>query len=124
MHLTTLLRRNQTPWERKLWDVLRVKGLGIKFRRQVKIENFIVDFLCPAKKLIIELDGGHHNEKQNKETDLNRQRKLEVKGYKVLRFWNNEVDSNLEGVVEKILGHIKQSSPASPLIPPRERGGR
>jgi len=107
MHLTTLLRRNQTPWERKLWNTLRAKGLGVKFRRQVKIENFLVDFLYPSKKLVIELDGGHHNQKVINEKDKERQRKLEVKGYKVLRFWNNEIDNNLEGVVEKILEHIK-----------------
>lgn len=103
MRLTTLLRRNQTPWERKLWNVLKAKGLGAKFRRQVKIEKFIVDFLCPLRKLIIELDGGHHNEKGPQKNDKDRQRKLEIKGYKVIRFWNNEVENNLEAVVEKIL---------------------
>ncbi|MEK9181092.1 MAG: DUF559 domain-containing protein [Patescibacteria group bacterium] len=106
MHLTTLLRRSQTLWEKKLWDVLKAKGIGLKFRRQVKIENFIVDFLCPHKKLIIELDGGHHNQVIVGQKDIARQRKLEIKGYKVLRFWNNEIDSNLEGVVERILQYL------------------
>lgn len=106
MHLTTLLRRNQTPWERKLLNVLKAKGLGVKFRRQVKIENFIVDFFCPSKKLIIELDGGHHNEQENKTEDEARQRKLEIKGYKILRFWNNEVDNNLEGVIQAIRDNL------------------
>ncbi|OGE81529.1 MAG: hypothetical protein A2826_00550 [Candidatus Doudnabacteria bacterium RIFCSPHIGHO2_01_FULL_43_23] len=107
LHFTTLLRQTQTPWESKLWYHLRAKRLNkIKFRRQVKIENFIVDFLCPSKKLIIELDGGHHNEKSISEKDKIRQRKLETKGYKVLRFWNNEIDDNIDGVISEILKYL------------------
>lgn len=86
---------------------MRASKLGAKFRRQVKIENFIVDFLCPSRQLIIELDGGHHNEKTISKKDMERQRKLEVKGYKVLRFWNNDVDNNSDGVTAIILRAIK-----------------
>ncbi|PIR97030.1 MAG: DNA (cytosine-5-)-methyltransferase [Candidatus Doudnabacteria bacterium CG10_big_fil_rev_8_21_14_0_10_41_10] len=103
VHFTTVLRKNQSPWEAKLWNVIRAKRLGkIKFRRQVKIDNFIVDFLCPSRKLIIELDGEHHNWDKFKKKDLLRQKKLEEKGYRVLRFWNNDIDRNLEGVVTEI----------------------
>lgn len=106
IHLTTLLRKNQTPWERKLWNVLRANKLGAQFRRQYKIESYIVDFCCPSKKLIIELDGGHHGEDKIKEADSKRQHSLEIKGYKVLRFWNNDIDSNLPGVIEIILRYL------------------
>ena len=107
VHLSTKLRKNQTPWEHKLWYVLRAKRLkGVKFRRQVKIENFFVDFFCPSRKLVIELDGGHHNEAEQVAKDNKRQRKLEAKGYTVLRFWNNDIDDNLEGVVEEILKYL------------------
>ena len=122
-HFTTVLRKNQTPWEHKLWNVLRAKRFrGVKFRRQVRIEGFIVDFLCPSRKLIIELDGGQHNEEYKTLKDKVRQRRLEIKGYKVLRFWNNEVDHNLEGVIEEISKY--SLFPASPLIPLRERRGK
>ena len=74
--------------------------------RQKPIDNFIVDFLCPSRKLIIELDGGHHNWDKFKKKDLLRQKKLEKKGYRVLRFWNNDVESNLDGAVSKIAEYL------------------
>ena len=103
-HITRILRRQQTPWEIKVWNVLRNRQIGgMKFRRQLKISSFVVDFCCIEKKLIIELDGGHHNEELNIASDDQRQRFLESLGYKVLRFWNNDVDGNLEGIVQIIL---------------------
>lgn len=63
------------------------------------VEGFIVDFYCHDKKLIIELDGGHHNQEINKALDKRRQMLLERVGYTVLRFWNNEIDNNLDGVL-------------------------
>jgi very-short-patch-repair endonuclease len=97
------LRTEQTPWEAKLWKRIRAgRFYGLKFKRQQVIENFIVDFYCHSKKLIIELDGGHHNEDRNQKLDHKRQEFLEKKNYIVLRFWNNEIDNNLDGVLEKV----------------------
>ena len=93
------LRRNQTHVERLLWRAPRDRQLGgMKFRRQVPIGAYIVDFLCLEAMLIIELDGGQHTS----ETDEPRQTWLEQQGYRVLRFWNNEVTENLVGVLTVI----------------------
>lgn len=75
---------------------------GSHFRRQAPIGAYIVDFFCPAKRLIIELDGGHHNEDDVATRDLERQRWLENEGYRVIRFWNSEITSDLTGVLERI----------------------
>lgn len=95
------LRHNLTPAERKLWAVLRNDQLGISFRRQHAIGSYVVDFCCLKKKLIIELDGGQHLEQQ--EYDQVRTEFLQAKGYRVLRFWNNDVLSDLNGVIKVIL---------------------
>lgn len=93
-----------TEAERLLWFQLRDRRLaGLKFRRQVPIGPYIVDFVCPEKKVIVEIDGGQHNLPNERSCDLERTRFLEAKGYKVLRFWNNEVMGNLEGVLAVIL---------------------
>ncbi len=103
-HVTRELRKNQTPWEQKLWRVIRNRGIGgLKFRRQVKIGAHVVDFCCLESKLVIELDGGHHNEQEHMKLDEIRKRQIESLGFKVLRFWNTEVDSNLEGIIQAIL---------------------
>ena len=119
-HVTTILRQNQTPQEAKLWQVLRNRGIGdLKFRRQYRIGNYVVDFCCLKKKLVVEVDGGHHNEPTYRLADEKRQRSIERQGFKVLRFWNSDIDGNLEGVVEVIL----QNAGASPQpSPSRERG--
>ena len=97
------LRKNQTPQEKKLWNLLRNhRFYGYEFRRQYPIGDYIVDFICRKKKIIIELDGSQHNESENIDKDKQRTEFLENKGYKVLRFWNNEVDNNIEGVFEII----------------------
>lgn len=75
---------------------------GLKFRRQVPIGNYVADFVCEIHNVIIELDGDQHNEPENIEKDKQRTDFLESKGYKVLRFWNNDVDNNLEWVCEVI----------------------
>jgi very-short-patch-repair endonuclease len=93
------LRKNLTEEEKKLWYHLRLRNLGVKFRRQVPIGKYIVDFACLNRKLIIEIDGGQHLE--NKKDSI-RDDWLESKGFKVLRFWNNEVFENIESVLEKI----------------------
>ena len=103
-HITRQLRQNQTPWEQKLWQTLRNGRLrSLKFRRQHKIGRYVVDFLCLSKKLVLEVDGGQHNTDDLKVKDQTRQKYIENQGYKMLRFWNNEIDNNLEGVVEEII---------------------
>ena len=95
------LRGQSTDAEAVLWQKLRARQIeGIKFRRQQPIEDYIVDFVSFEKRIIIELDGGQHSE--NKSNDLQRDRFFEENGFKVLRFWNNEVLENLEGVLEVI----------------------
>ncbi len=98
------LRKNSTSQEQKIWNLLRNRQfLGLKFKRQVPIYNYVVDFVCEEKKLIIEIDGGQHNEPNNINEDNIRTNILEKEGYKVIRFWNNEIDNNIEGVYQKLL---------------------
>ncbi len=98
------LRKNSTTQEILLWSLLRNRKLNnLKFKRQVPIGSYIVDFVCEEKKLIIELDGGQHNTPENLQYDKKRTEYLNSLGYKVIRFWNNEFDNNLEGVYEKLL---------------------
>ena len=95
------LRRHQTDVEGKLWSRLRARQLsGAKFRRQYPIGAFIVDFCCYERRLVIELDGGHHAE--HVEADQRRTDFFVSQGYRVLRFWNNEVIENIDGVLEQI----------------------
>jgi very-short-patch-repair endonuclease len=97
------LRYQQTPAERLLWDHLSAKRLGgFKFRRQHTIGNYIVDFVCSSKMLVIEIDGGQHGELATEKSDAQRTKDLEVLGYQVIRFWNNEVIQNIDGVVSVI----------------------
>ena len=103
LKLAKILRKNMTEQEKILWHVLRNKQFyGLKFRRQVPIGDYVADFVCEIHNLIIEIDGGQHNEPENIEKDEQRTEFLISKGYKVLRFWNNDVDNNLEGVCEVI----------------------
>ena len=103
-HITRALRKKHTPWEAKFWSYVRNRNVsGLKFRRQFKIGNFVADFCCLKSKLIVELDGGHHNIVEQKYRDMERQRFFESQGYKVLRFWNSDVDHNLDGVLLKII---------------------
>lgn len=100
---TRTLRKNQTPQEVILWSRLRTKRFhGLKFRRQHSLGRYIVDFLCLEKKLIIELDGWQHKEERQEGYDQERTKFLENCGFRVLRFWNNEVNDNLDGVIFEI----------------------
>ncbi|MGH7927967.1 MAG: endonuclease domain-containing protein, partial [Candidatus Binatia bacterium] len=95
------LRRNQTDVENKLWSRLRTRQLGgAKFRRQYPVGNFIVDFCCFERHLVVELDGGQHAIQT--EADQRRSASLSARGYRVLRFWDNEVIENIDGVLEQI----------------------
>ncbi|MFA6131658.1 MAG: endonuclease domain-containing protein [Patescibacteria group bacterium] len=101
------LRVNQTETEKILWEHLRDNNLGIKFSRQYGIENYIADFCCRTKRLIIEIDGEIHNETVSKEGDAERTERLEGFGYKVVRFTNKEIFEDLNLVLEKIKKLIK-----------------
>jgi very-short-patch-repair endonuclease len=97
------LRRQGTPAERILWQLLRNRQLaGAKFRRQQPPGNYVVDFVCYEKRLIIEIDGGQHNEDRIADRDEVRTVWLKNKDFRVIRIWNNEVMENIEGVVQKI----------------------
>lgn len=114
------LRRNQTDAERALWFRLRDRRLeGLKFRRQMPIASYVVDFCCESARLIIELDGGQHANSQ--EEDAKRTAALEAQGYLVLRFWNNDVLKNTDGVVESIINTLKPVPPHPNPLPNGER---
>ena len=103
------LRRDSTDAERTLWSVLRNRQLGgHKFRRQTPIGGHIVDFVCIEKRLVIEVDGGQHDQRSS--YDSQRTALLESQGYRVLRFWNNEVLTALESVADAILMELERGS--------------
>ena len=103
IRIARTLRKNQTPWESELWQYLRANRFyGVKFKRQARLGRYIVDFYSASAKLVVELDGGHHNEVNAQKADIIRQEYLESQGYRVLRFWNNELGENMNGVLEKI----------------------
>jgi len=102
------LRREQTEAESLLWQNLRAKRLGgAKFRRQHLIGDHIVDFCCLRSRLVIEIDGGQHTE--DTEKDAARTARLEARGFKVIRFWNDNVLRNLEGVLTSIQDALRES---------------
>ncbi len=99
-----VLRKDQTKAEALLWRHLRNRRFnGLKFRRQHPVPPYIADFCCEEKRLIIELDGGQHSP----EIDKARTAFLEQKGYGILRFWNNELFDNIEGVLHVIQSHAE-----------------
>jgi very-short-patch-repair endonuclease len=104
-----VLRRNMTDAEQVLWKELRKYSLGWRFRRQFPIPPYIVDFACVAARLVVEADGGQHA----RPGDHDRRDELQRRGWRVLRFWNNEILANRQGVLRTI---------AEMLGPPREQG--
>ena len=120
-HLAKNLRKNSTDVERLLWSHLRAGRFeGLKFRRQHQISQYIVDFVCLEKKLIIELDGGQHALADHTKKDRGRDAWLEKEGYVVMRFWDNEVLMNTGGVLEEIRERLCGSP--SPQSPPLKGG--
>ncbi len=116
------MRGAPTETELRLWRLLRDRRLnGFKFRRQVPVGPYIVDFLCVGAKLIVEADGFQHAESRG---DNVRDAYLERQGWRVLRFWNNEVFQNREGVLETILAQARPSSGATRHLPPEGEGIR
>ena len=114
------LRKNATDAERLLWRQLRLWQIdGFKFRRQQPLGNYIVDFVSLEKRLIIEVDGGQHAEDVNYDTD--RDAWLRNQGFVILRFWNNDVLKNIDGVVEVIAKNLQK--PPSSFLPRKGEGG-
>ena len=107
-HHAVKLRKELTPAERKLWALLRNDQMGVKFRRQHAIGNFIPDFVCIQKKLIVELDGSQHLEQE--EYDFERTSFLESKGYRILRFWNNQIMNDIEAVLRAIAYALEEGT--------------
>ncbi|MBI4525357.1 MAG: endonuclease domain-containing protein [Deltaproteobacteria bacterium] len=119
------LRRDQTVAEKTLWARLRSRQLnGFKFRRQFVIGHFITDFCCCKQRLVVvEIDGGQHASKTA--TDETRSAFLRSRGYKVLRFWDNEVFENIDGVLEQIaqaLNDAARNQNPHPFPSPSGRG--
>ena len=110
------LRTALTDAERKLWSRLRQRQLGYAFRRQHPIPPYTVDFACITRRLVVEADGGQHAESQS---DIRRDRFLRRRGRTVLRFWNNDILQNLDGVLEVISTRLA----AAPTQPSPARGG-
>jgi very-short-patch-repair endonuclease len=107
------LRREMTEAEKKIWFRLRSRQTeGYRFRRQVPLGRFIADFVCHEAKLIVEIDGGQHEPLS--EQEMNRTRFLEGQGYRILRFWNNEVLQNPEAVQAVIARDLRQVTPTQP----------
>ncbi len=110
------MRSSPTDAERKLWKILKMGQLNqLRFNRQKPLGNYIVDFYCSKAQLVIEVDGGIHLEKEQRTYDKVRTEFLNDCNLTVLRFWNNEVMDNPEGVYEKIIQAI-QESPLAPLL--------
>ena len=107
------LRRDMTDAERKLWKILRDRQLhAAKFRRQQPVSPYLADFVCQDVRLIVEIDGGQHNDNAY---DRRRDTWLNEAGYRVLRLWNNEVLENIDGVAARIIAALH--SPPSPTSP-------
>lgn len=98
------MRRNMTDAELKLWNAVRAHRLmGLGFRRQARIAGYIVDFACPDKRLIVEVDGSQHGEDAQIAYDEIRSKQLEADGWTILRFWNDDVLRDIDGVCQHII---------------------
>ncbi len=99
------MRADATRAENVLWQALRNKQLeGLKFKRQVPLGGYIIDFVCFDAKLIVEVDGGQHAESKS---DAERDAYFESQGFRTLRFWNDEVENNIDGVCRHILSVVR-----------------
>ena len=97
------LRSNPTDAEKALWARLKARQLGVAFTRQCPIAGYVVDFACRTARLAIEIDGGQHSDS---DADAIRSRRIEAHGYRVIRFWNNDVLGNPDGVIQTILAEL------------------
>ena len=117
------MRSNQTDAEHRLWQILRAKRLGgYKFKRQLVIDQYIADFVCPQHRLIVEADGGQHCES---DYDAARDENLTSQGFRILRVWNSDIFHNEEGVCDAILAALTAPLPArlQRAVPPTLKGG-
>jgi very-short-patch-repair endonuclease len=113
-------RQNPTDAERKLWQQLRkLPPDSLHMRRQATIGPYFADFACHTHRIVIEIDGGQHADSA---ADLVRTTYLNNQGYRVLRFWNNDVLSNIDGVIEIIINALRAAPPTPNPSPPQERG--
>ncbi len=108
------LRKNQTPQEVILWARLRNNQTGYKWKRQVSIGPYIADFYCWKKLLVVEVDGSQHLD--NKNYDKERGKYFAELGINTIRFWNNEVNTNIEGVMKIIMENLEKQPHPSPLL--------
>ena len=108
------LRKQSTDTERHLWYYLRANRLGYKFKRQVPIGTYIVDFVCLEKRLVIELDGGQHFDNQT--YDMKRTAWLKAHGFNVLRFWNNDVLQQTPSVIDVIMNTLASKNSVNNLF--------
>ncbi len=108
------LRNNPTEAEKKLWQAIKKHDFDLRFRRQYPIGPYFADIACKEKMLVIEIDGGQHSEL----SDRNRTNYIEAKDFRIIRFWNNDVLGNIEGVMTEITKALN-----APPLPPRTRGG-
>ena len=107
------LRQSMTEAERRVWQILRSHQMqGYKFRRQVPIGDYIADFVCHEARLIVEIDGGQHDRLSPREAE--RSGFLQNEGYRILRFWNDEIRENLDGVHHTIVDALATSPPPKP----------
>jgi very-short-patch-repair endonuclease len=122
---TRFLRKNMTDSERKVWSYLSRDQMGVRFRRQVPMGIYIVDFVCFTPQLIVECDGGQHQ--SQKMYDQKRDHFLQGLGFKVLRFWNNDILGNMNGVfdvIERTINDLlKEKDVKSPPPAPSVGGG-
>ncbi|WP_202329893.1 endonuclease domain-containing protein [Mesorhizobium sp. L-8-3] len=110
--LARKMRKSMTEAELKLWNEIRAHRLmGLGFRRQLPISGYIVDFACPEKKLVIEIDGSHHGEAGQAEADRIRDAKLQSLGWTVLRFWNDDVLRDVAGVCQHVVVSAGRDEP-------------
>jgi very-short-patch-repair endonuclease len=111
------MRRQMTSAELKLWNELRAHRLmDLPFRRQYPVAGYIVDFACPARKLIVEVDGSQHGEADNRRLDDLRTKRLEADGWTIIRFWNDDILHSLDGVCSHIVA-VAQSMGDHPNPP-------
>jgi very-short-patch-repair endonuclease len=119
------LRKRLTPQEAKLWVKLReLKPLGFHFRRQAPIGRHVVDFVSFNSRIVIEIDGGQHGLPEGARSDRERDTFLKSQGFNILRYWNSDVDENLEGVIENIVAMLKTPTPSLRADPPHASRGR
>jgi very-short-patch-repair endonuclease len=118
------LRREMTDSERKLWSGLRSEQLGVKFRRQHPLGNYITDFACLDPKLIVELDGSQHQAQEG--YDAQRDAFLHAQGFEVLRFGSNDPFVNFEGVLQAVINRLDELTAACPHpnLPPEGEGAK